>query len=220
MVRPVSLAAGALAVFVACSAPTPREPSPLNPVTTTPMAAPATSAWSWEAVIANLQAQQGTPIGASAPPPEPPAPVPGAPTLTPEQEAKRLADTDRAISAVAALPGARGLCQDATARGARGCSIYIGHVPTVACPRPGLSYEHLDCWWGVVLAETMGDGMGGGHQNRLATLYVEPVTFEVMAAEDGLCPGLFTLEAFRKLKVRQAKGQHDCEGALPLPAPP
>jgi hypothetical protein len=133
------------------------------------------------------------------------------------------ADAERANDAVAALPGVKGLCAEAIARGASGCGTFPAEAPKGPCPKPGVAYENEDCWWGVALMETMSDGQGGGHGNRMATFWVEPKTFKVVAANDFACADLlFTLEAFRKLQVRRAKPtkQDDCDGSLPYPTAP
>jgi hypothetical protein len=111
------------------------------------------------------------------------------------------------------------MCAAAEARGAAACGLWIAHESPGPCKTAVIAYENEDCWWGVVVEERMHyDGGVGDHANRLATFWVDPTTFKVMAANDVVCAGLlFSLPALRALHVRRAKGGRpdDCDGATP-----
>lgn len=240
MQRPVLVAVGALIATAACSAPQ-------TSAQTATAAPPATAApREHGALLTEVDVAAESPDGEAAGPaaPEPPWrfvwPMPKEGEGEAEPEATPAAPTRPAFvepslesmagklasEAVATLPGVRGLCAEAVARGAKSCFISTERPPSAPCRDSAVSYQNLDCWWTVAVMETMEYEDGSGHANRLATLYVEPKTLKAIAAEDPYCPGLFTLEGFRKHKVRQASGAEVrtddaiCEGALPFPAPP
>ncbi len=133
-------------------------------------------------------------------------------------------DAERAIAAVLALPGAKGLCEEAKARGAAGCSAWATDAPSSACASADVAYGNLGCWWGVGLFERMSYPDGSGHANPLATFWVEPKAFRVVAGSTFECGDLlFTLPALRRLKMRKSPPKNDddaCAGSIPHEPPP
>lgn len=124
--------------------------------------------------------------------------------------------------AVLALPGVKGLCAESIARGAASCSAWATDAPTAPCANSKVSSDNRECWWGVGLFETMSyPGGGGDHANRMATFYVEPKGFSVVAASRFECADmLFTLPAYQRLELRKRSGKpltddESCAGALP-----
>jgi hypothetical protein len=102
--------------------------------------------------------------------------------------------------------------------------MWVDQESNGPCKKPGVEWENQDCWWTIYFGEVMHypDGVGD-HSNRIATFYVDPMTFKVVAARDWVCgPPLFSLEGFRQLQVRRAKGAKpdDCDGSVPFPVVP
>lgn len=122
-----------------------------------------------------------------------------------------------------ALPGVQAMCAEAKGRGAASCSAWASEPPSAPCASAAVTYENEACWWAVALEEVMTAPDGSGHGNRIATFWVEPGTFTVKAANDFACADLlFTLPAFRAMKVRRATTgkADDCGGAIPYPTAP
>lgn len=136
-------------------------------------------------------------------------------------------DAKRATDAVLALPGVKGLCKEAIARGAASCLSWATDAPGAPCHHAKVvPYEDNECMWGVGLFETMEYPDGTGHANRIATFWVDPKSFDVKWASAMECADLlFTMTAFRELKRRASSGktrsdEDRCKGALPYPTAP
>jgi hypothetical protein len=155
-----------------------------------------------------------------------PAPTAGTASSNPSAEADPLAsaEAERASKAVMDLPGVQGMCAEAKGRGASSCNAWTSEAPSdKQCASTAVTYANEACWWAVALEEVMTYPDGSGHANRMATFWVEQQTFAVKAANDFACADmLFTLPAFRAMKVRRAATgkADDCDGAVPYPAPP
>lgn len=104
----------------------------------------------------------------------------------------------KVIAAATKLPDVGQMCAESKAQGAP-CTLWVSRMGKAKC-EPGRS--PLDeCLWEVYLGSNM-----GSHVSRLATIYVEPVTYMVVAISDLGCPPM-TVAGFRKVRAATKAGK-------------
>jgi hypothetical protein len=109
-------------------------------------------------------------------------------------------DSKRALAAIATLPEAKGICAQVNKDGA-GCSEYVSDDSGGPCSS-GTPAPPDACLWGVYVGSNMGT-----HLSRLATFWIEPRSFTVIAVSDAFCDKAMPLATFRAREKLRASGK-------------
>lgn len=144
------------------------------------------------------------------------APLPADDLEPPDTTAR---DAARATKAARSIPIFDAMCLEDRRGGT--CNLLMPEPPYLVCPERAVDRESKGCWWRVPLAHGNFQLNGSLEWTGIATFFVEPDDFAIVAVSEAECAdALFTLDAFLAMKARRGKSlRDDCEGALPAPAP-